>query len=218
MVLNCLLRSVLFSILLFCACHCTKAQFKLGVGVTYGADVYQHFRNPGIASDSLKYGLGSALFNFNIGPKFWMGVRDFSMSIEGQIGFAPFALDIDQYKGLGAFYFPVAVGLNYRGLSTFREAGGWGLGLAAGTQFTRTDVYFLKEEFEDIDRSFYQTIFGQLNFGFGSKYSSIFAYVRYGEGEMEAQNWNVGVMLDFNLTHRSKMKKEKAIIRHETDY
>ena len=184
---------------------------QVGVGVTYGFDVYQHHHNPRMSADTTQFGLGSALFNLNIGPKFWIGGKNFSVGLEAQLGVAPFALDINEYKGLGAFYFPVLFSLNYGGLSGFQEKGRWGAGIAAGTQYTRTDLYFLKEEFEDINRSIYQTYFGQLNLGLGSKASAIYIYVRYAGGDLESHNWHIGLMLDQNLTQRRKLKKRDIL-------
>jgi hypothetical protein len=182
-------------------------QAQVGVGVVYGFDLYQYNRNPTTIPDTIQHGLGSALFNMSIGPKLWIGLRNVSISVEGQIGISPFALDINEYKGLGAFYFPLMASINYGGLSGFQDVGRWGFGLAGGFQLIRTDLYFLKDEFESIDRSVFQTTFGQVNVGFGSKATAVYLYARYGQGDADAYHWHVGIMLDQNISQRKKMQK-----------
>lgn len=187
----------------------TKAQ--VGIGLVYGFDFYQYYNNPATNPDTIKNGLGSALFNLSIGPKLWIGGKNISASLEGQIGIAPFALDVNEYKGLGAFYFPMMASINYGGLSGFQETGRWGAGLSGGIQFNRTDLYFLKSEFETIERSMFQTAFGQLNIGFGSKATSVYAYARYGKGDLDSFHFHVGIMLDQNITHRKKIQKRQSL-------
>ncbi len=181
------------------------AEGQIGFGITYGIDLYQYHRNPTMQPDTLQHGIGSALFNLNLGPKLWIGGKNLSISLEAQIGVAPFALDLDEYKGMGAFYFPMLATINYGGLSGFQEKGKWGVGIAGGFQYTRTDLYFLKTEFEDIERDLFQTVFAQLNVGLGSKATAIYAYVRFAQGDLDAANWHIGIMLDQNFIHRKKL-------------
>ena len=129
------------------------AEGQIGLGVAYGFDLYQYHVNPREAPGQPRADAGSALFNLNIGPKLWIGGKQFSLSVEGQIGIAPFAFDVNNYKGLGAFYFPVMASLNFKGLSGFQERGGWGIGIAGGLQNTRTDLYFLDESEGELNRS-----------------------------------------------------------------
>ncbi len=184
---------------------------QVGVGVTYGFDFYQYQANPKAEDVNLKRGLGSALLNFNIGPKLYFGGNQFSVTVEGQLGIAPFAFDLDEYKGLGAFYFPILAAINFKGLSGFYEKSSWGFGFAGGTEFVRTDLYFLDDDFKDLTRSMFNTYFGQVNVGLGSKASSIFLYARYGVGADEARNFHIGIMLDQNLTQMKKLKKRQAV-------
>jgi len=193
----------------FCAGSATS---QIGLGMTYGLDLYQYQANPLNQPFQGNRGIGSAIFNLNIGPKLFIGTKNYSIAAEAQLGIAPFAFDINQYKGLGAFYFPMMVSLNFKGLSGFYEKSGWGVGIAGGYEFARTDLYFIKDEFENLTREMFQTTFLQFNVGLGSKAKSIYAYFRYGGGELGARNWHVGIMFDRNLTQMKKIKKRETII------
>ena len=194
-----------------CVCCVQPTQAQVGLGVTYGFDFYQYQANPVMPFRPIKRGLGSPLFNLNIGPKLWVGGKGFSVALEGQIGIAPFAMDVNEYKGLGAFYFPKMASFNLNGLSGFQEKGGWGIGIAAGSQFTRTDLYFLDEQYGALNRRLFQTYFGQVNIGLGSKASIVYLYARYGVGDEETKNFHVGLMFEQNLILRKKMKKREIV-------
>lgn len=189
----------------------TNVWCQVGLGVTYGLDLYQQQHNPEL-TDTLLYGTGSVLFNLNIGPKIWVGNEHVSIGLEAQIGFAPFAFDKDEYKGMGLFYFPMMASINFRGLSGFSRRGKWGLGIAAGTQFTYTDLYFRADQFSLINRTVFQTYFGQVQIGLGRETSSVQVYVRYGRGDFHAQNVHIGFMIDQNLL--TKGQRRRALL-HE---
>lgn len=188
------------------------AQF--GIGVAYGVDLYQFQHNPKLTTDSIKFGQGSAIFNMNIGPKLFFGGKNVAGSVEALVGMAPFSLDIDEVKGLGAFYFPLMATINFKGLTTFNDEPVWGFGLAGGMQFTRTDLYFRQDEFAEIKRELFQTAFAQINIGLGNKDSVVYGYFRYGSGDNDASNFHVGIMLSQNLTKRSRLKRSKKNETH----
>lgn len=197
----------IYSIAIFLSLFVGSLKAQFGIGVAYGIDVYQFQKNPKASMDTIAFGQGSAIFNMNIGPKIFFGGKNIAGSIEALVGLAPFSMDIDEFKGMGAFYFPVMAAVNFRGLTTFSDKAGFGFGVAGGMQFTRTDLYFLKDDFQELDRSMYQTVFGQLNVGLGSKDMISYVFFRYGTGSDNASNLHVGVMLSQNLTRRSKEKR-----------
>ena len=181
---------------------------QVAFGVTYGIDLYQHLRTPSTV-ETEGYSTGSAIFNLNIGPKLWVGGKSFSVSVEAQGGFAPFSLDLDEYKGLGAAYFPLLACFNFAGLTGFQDQGGFGFSVGGGMQITRTELYFLNVEYEDLEREFFETVFGQVNIGLGRKHQSVYLYLRYGLGDNDAHNYHVGLMVDHNLTSRKGTKNDK---------
>ena len=195
---------ILTVVLLFLS---SPAVGQLGIGVTYGVDLYQHLKNPVDSSDATS--VGSALVNLNIGPKLWFGYRSVSVSVEAQVSYAPFAFDTEEYKGLGAFSFPVLAQINIGGLSTLKRHTGLGAGLGIGTTFFATDLYLKSDEYEDLDVTINDAVFGQASIGFGTDGFAVYLYGRYGEGDSKAHVWNVGVMLDYNLSTRAKVRNGK---------
>jgi hypothetical protein len=199
------------SILVICVLLLAQvARSQVGIGITYGLDLYSSYQNPD-SNDPLITGDGpisSFLLNLNIGPKIWLGLEKASISFEGQVSFSPIAMDWSDFKGMGVFSFPIMGQVQLLGLSGFSEEGGFGLTFGGGVSFTQTDLYFREEFFEDANREFYPVIFGQIGAGWGYGGYSIYGYVRYGQGDMNAQNWSIGVAIDQNLTHFKKLKKQ----------
>ncbi len=189
---------------------------QIGIGLSYGFDAYQYQANPRAQPQIGKRGLGSALFNLHIGPKLFIGTNNVGLALEGQIGIAPFAFDVNEYKGLGAFYFPVIASLNFKGLSGFQDEAHWGFGFAGGYEFARTDLYFIDDDFTALSRDLFQTTFGQVHFGVGKKATATYVYFRYGQGKDDAKNWHVGFVIDQNLTFKKKLKK-RAALRNENN-
>jgi hypothetical protein len=193
---------------LLCTISIQTINGQVALGVTYGLDLYQHLQNP-YTDEVESHSTGSAIFNLNIGPKLWVGGEGFSVSMEAQAGMAPFSLDLDGYKGLGAAYFPVLACVNFAGLSGFQDVGGFGFSIGGGMQISRTELYFLDKDYEDVPRDFFETIFGQINIGLGKKHQAVYMYLRYGAGDNDAHAYHIGLMLDHNLTSRKDKRNDK---------
>jgi hypothetical protein len=181
-------------------------------GYTFGLDLYQRQTLPYNTADPFEgHGTGSALLNINIGPKFWVGGKDFSFSIEGHASYAPLAFDVSDYKGLGTISFPVIASLNFNGLSTIGKSFGTGFSIGGGFQYTNTELYLLSDEYNEVpegDRiGYFPTYFGQIAFGGGGAGLSPYIYVRYGRGPDNATSLNVGLMVNINQTAINNLKK-----------
>lgn len=171
---------------------------QIGLGTTAGIDLYQYHRVPNHPGPQ-GHSTGSALANFNFGPKLWIGGSTFSISAEGAISFAPFALDVNDYKGLGAVSFPISVDLNFGGLTGFSPKAKQGFSIGAGMSYHRMELYFTDDDYADSRQSgFYSLYFGQVAYGFGSGGTDVKVYVRYGYGEEDSKYFSAGINRSIN--------------------
>lgn len=192
------------------------AQAQFGIGLTTGGDFYQRYTNPESTtdpSDASTRSAGSALLNTSLGPKIWIGGNNFSLSVESHVVFAALALDVNEYKGLGAVAFPVMAHLNFRGLSGFGNAVGFrtGFAIGGGIQYNRTELFGLTRDFDNLNRSLFPTYVGEIQFGGGGAGMSVYGYVRYGMGyDFDTQDFdganslNIGTTLAINITQLKK--------------
>lgn len=181
-------------------------------GYTFGIDLYQRQTLPVNTSDPFEgRPAGSAVMNFNIGPKIWMGGDNFSFSLEGQASYAPFAYDLGNYRGMGALSFPVIASLNFNGLSTIGKSFGSGFSIGGGLQYTNTDLYFLSDLYKTVDEAdrtgYFPAYFGQVGFGGGGAGLAPYLYVRYGRGPDRSTIFHVGLMVNINRTAISNLKE-----------
>jgi len=181
-----------------------SAQF--GIGITACNDIYQRYSNP--EDDIASRSAGGALLNLGIGPKIWVGAKDFSVSVEGManIGLVSFALKDN--KGYGAGAIPILAKLNFGGLSGLNKSGKMGTSIGGGIQYSKTEVYGLDQEFADMGvvRNYIKTYVVQLGYGFGLSGFSAHGFVRYGFNSDEGGNsLNIGIQYDFNLPMLKKI-------------
>lgn len=178
-----------------------SSQAQVGFGLTSSYDLYQYYDNP-TDDTGESTSAGSALMNFGLGPKIWFGGNNFSFSVEAQASLGLFGLSVGDYKGLGAMSIPMMAKLNFGGLSTMDKEGKFGWSFGAGLQYTKTELYYLKDSFEEIggNRDWFKTYVGQIGYGFGMSGFAVAGYLRGGYlSETEAFTGNFGIQLDFNL-------------------
>jgi hypothetical protein len=173
---------------------------QIGYGITAKTDLYARYSNPkdGIASPSA----GSALLNIGVGPKLWFGGDYVSFSPEASVIFSPFALSVGDFKGMGAASFPVMGKFHFLGMSNLNKDGLFGFALGFGVQWSRTELYGLKESFDElgVERSFFKTYVIELDYGFGLSGFNLHGFVRYGfNDDLQANTLNIGVGYDFNF-------------------
>lgn len=186
--------------LFFIVCLCHDAASQIGYGLTIKTDLYSRYSNPPdeLASPSA----GSALLNVGLGPKLWFGGRNVSFSPEAVVVFSPFALSTGDYKGLGAVSFPIMGKLHFLGMSNLNRDGKFGFAIGAGIQYTRTELFGLKESFEalGVERSYFKTYIVEADFGFGLSGFNLHGLVRYGfNRDTDANTISVGIGYDFNV-------------------
>lgn len=177
------------------------ANGQIGIGFTASNDLYQYYQNPDDNLDE-STSAGSALFNLGIGPKIWAGNNDFSLSIEAQATIGLLGLSVRDYKGLGVTSFPIMAKFNFAGLSALDKEGKFGWSIGAGIQYTKTELYYLANSFEEKggQRDLFRTYVGQIGYGFGMSGFSAHGFVRYGyHPDSGARTFNIGIQYDFNL-------------------
>ena len=190
---------------------------QVGIGLTGSYELYTRHQNPSsFQPDNLmaSRSAGSALSTFGLGPKIWIGVKKFSISVEGQAQLAPLAFSVSDAKGLGAVSFPIMGFLNFGGTSAFDNIGKPGVSVGGGLQYTRTELFGLSESFADqgVTRDFYKTYVIQLTLGGGLNGFAGGLYVRYGfNPDLDgASNIHIGVQTDFNFVMLSKIHKPES--------
>lgn len=191
-------NSILFCCAMVFFGFSAQGQFGYGFGVSH--DLYQRYVNP---SDDLgSRGSGSFFLNIGAGPKVWLGGPDFSVSLSGQVNWGIFGLSLDENKGLGHISFPVLMKLNFKGLSGLDKEGRMGFSIGGGLQWTRTELYYVKDEFEDAggSRSLFRTYVVEASYGLGISGVGIQFHLRAGyDPDTDARTYNAGFTYDFNL-------------------
>ncbi|MFT4565259.1 MAG: hypothetical protein ACI9FN_000210 [Saprospiraceae bacterium] len=194
------IESILLSMvfLLFCANTIDAQKFGWGAGLRH--DLYTHYSNP--PDDIASRRAGSAIINIGVGPKLWIGDGDFSFSPEAYFMWSPFALSSKDYKGMGAFSIPIMAKFEFLGNSNFNNDGKFGFSIGGGIQYSKTELWGLKEEFKEqgVNRDFFKTYIVEGDFGFGISGFDIHLFLRYGWNKnIDARTWNVGIGYDFNI-------------------
>lgn len=177
------------------------SQAQFGIGVVGGLDFYQRYTNP--TSSLAHESAGSFLLNLSLGPKIWIGGKQFSISVESPVSIAPLGLAAKDYKGLGMAAVPVIGMLNFGKTSGFDRDGGLGFSIGGGLQWFRTELFGLSQEFVEkgVERAWEQVYIIQANLGFGISGFAGNLFVRYGfdTEDLGLQTLNVGVQTDFNF-------------------
>lgn len=190
----------LIIIISFCLSINDTCAQKLGWGGVLRTELYNNYANP--PDDFASRSAGSALLNIGVGPKIWIGDGDFSFSPEASVMFSPFALSLGDYKGLGSLSFPIMGKFEFLGNSNFNRDGKWGFGIGGGIQFNRTELWGLKDSFEEqgVERNYFKTYIVEGDVGFGLSGFDLHLYVRYGwNKDIDARTWNIGMGWDFNV-------------------
>ncbi|MDF1696365.1 MAG: hypothetical protein P1U56_11055 [Saprospiraceae bacterium] len=174
---------------------------QFGIGLTASNDLYHYYQNPD-DNTAESTSAGSALLNFGLGPKIWMGGNDFSISLEAQATIGFFGLSVADYKGLGTTSFPIMAKFNFGGLSALDKEGKFGWSMGAGVQYSKTELYYLGNSFEEKggERDLFRTYVGQLGYGFGMSGFTLHGFLRFGyHPDSGARSFNVGIQYDFNI-------------------
>ena len=177
--------------------YSVSAQFAYGF--TMKTELYNRYANP--SDDIASRSAGSALVNIGLGPKLWFGGKKFAVSPEATVVFSPLALSTGDFKGIGAVSFPLMVKLQFGGLSSFVD-NRFGFALGGGLQYTRTELFGLSNEFEElgVERNYFRTYIIEADFGFGTSGFTIHGLIRYGfNPDTDANTISVGVGYDFNV-------------------
>ena len=162
---------------------CSQSLTKYGAGYGYvsGRNYYEYYTNPKVEGDTTLRTSGSVAGIF-WGTKAWVGTKRYSVSVEGQLNFAPFAFDTQEFKGIGAMSIPFIARFNIGALSGKNMiATGKGFSVGVGVQYSRTELLFTPKEFKNLERKFYKSYIVEVVFGSGQRRLGHFGYfARYG--------------------------------------
>jgi hypothetical protein len=191
------------------------SQFGLGFG--FNLDFYQRYVNP---ENNIIIGnsAGSAIANFSIGPKIWIGKPKFSFSLESQIGIAPLGLNASKNKGFGMATIPIIGQLNFNGNSALQTEESVGFSIGGGIQYNRTELFGLKDEYKNIGlkREFFPTFIIQagIGYGIGNSGSLFNFFTRYGfHPDSKATSLNIGIQFDINMiAFRKNLKNPNSAL------
>jgi len=185
---------------------------QFGIGLTASNDLYQYIQNPDDETGE-STSAGSALLNVGVGPKIWVGGNDFSLSLEAQANLGLLGLSAKDYKGLGIVSFPIMAKMNFKGLSALDKEGRFGWSLGAGIQYSKTELFYLKDSFEEKggSRAFEKTFVGQVGYGFGISGFSAHVFTRYGYNpDYDAHVFHLGIQYDFNFPKLAKISSPES--------
>lgn len=186
---------------------------QFGYGFTLNHDLYQRYVNP--EDNAGKLSSGSAILNLSAGPKIWVGGKTFSVSIEGTANIGLLALTLNENKGIGTVAYPIIASLNFKGLSTLSREGQLGLRIGGGIQYSKTELYGIKDEYVDqgVTRELFRTYVAQIGYGFGISGFTIHGIARYGwNPDTKANTLNIGLQYDFNLPMLKKIKDPNSAL------
>lgn len=192
------------------------AQAQIGIGIATNSDFYLRYVNPENPADSgALRSSGNALLNGGLGPKIWVGGKRFSLSVEAQAVFSATALNVSEYKGLGAVAFPMMARLNFNGLSGLSSNNfSGGLSIGGGIQYNRTELYGVSNRFPDVERKLFPTYVTEVQLGGGGRGVTFYLYGRYGIGfdpdwnDTGARSLNIGMGTSFNITQMKRTMKK----------
>jgi hypothetical protein len=189
------------------------ATVRAGYGWTMSNDVYQRYFNPedGIASSSA----GSALLNFGVGPKLWLGNKNAALSLEGQAIWGMATYSVSDPKGYGSLGVPIMAKLNFLGLSGTAGQGSLGYAVGAGIQYSITELYGLKDEFKikGVKRDFFRTYIVQGNIGFGVHGFALSGLFRYGFNMgTKSSLYSIGLQYDFNVPMLKEISNKESLL------
>ncbi len=174
---------------------------QFGYGLTASNNLYHYYQNPSDGTGE-STSAGNALLNLGVGPKIWVGAESFSISLEAQATIGLTGFSVKDYKGLGTASFPIMAKFNFGGLSALDKEGKFGWSIGAGIQYTKTELYYLSNNFEANGgtRNLFKNYVGQVGYGFGMSGFSAHGFVRYGyDPDNKSKAFSIGIQYDFNL-------------------
>ncbi len=207
-----LFSCLIFFLLLF---YVIPAKSQIRFSVNYGFDFYQHFTNPEVAGDSTLPTAGNAITNIIIGPKFYLGFKDFSVSGEVQVNWGITALCYKEFKGVGALSLPFLAKLNFGGLSGLNEnISDFGVSIGGGVQYSMTEIYGLTSEFRNISkRDLFKVYVGELQIGYLAESGVASFYIRYGKDENNSSLFHIGYTVSYIFPSRDSKRSHSGIFR-----
>jgi len=196
------MKQILF---LFFLCLTSISYGQFGYGATINYDLYQRYTNPELDDGGAA---GSALLNLGLGPKIWLGMEKFSVSVESTANLGILGLSLGDYRGLGMLSIPVVGRLNFGGLTCLDKEGKFGFTMGGGIQFNRTELYYTTKDFKENggQRNFFRTYVVEGGYGFGMSGFAVYGILRYGwDPVSKGKIMSIGAKFDFNRPNLKKI-------------
>ncbi|MBK7811721.1 MAG: hypothetical protein IPI50_10865 [Saprospiraceae bacterium] len=174
-----------------------------------GLDIYQQYRNPS-PTGQLKSGQssGSVVSGVPIGLQFGYSSKNVGIALEISANLAPLALDIQEYKGLGAVSIPLLLKGNFGALTGLSPDKLIGYSIGVGVQFNRTELFGLHKSFQYLERSFFPTLISEAAIGGGIGGFCLYFFARIGVGESQSMSLNFGINTKTSL-YKNKQLSQK---------
>ena len=140
----------------------TREQRKLyfGYGININYNLYSWYQNKSKTNQSVSR--SGQVLNIlpGLGLNLWCGdIKHWILSVEGGVNYLPFALNINQYSGMGSLSFPLIAKIHF---PVAKQKSLWAmLHIGIGAQFNRTDLYDRRNNSVQ-NNSFFTTIAGEL--------------------------------------------------------
>lgn len=185
--------AIFFAIPLF-----AKSQIRFSAN--YGLDFYQHFTNPEVEGDTTLRTAGNAIANIMIGPRVFIGFKNFTISGETQANWGITTLCLKDFKGVGSISLPLMVKLNFGGLSGVNaDIGAFGVAFGGGVQYSMTELYGLTEEYRNSTavRDINKYYVGEFQIGYRAESGVASFHFRYGQGENNASLFHIGYSVSY---------------------
>jgi hypothetical protein len=137
-----------------------KTKIYAGYGLFLNYNLYSWYQKPSTIERPLT--ASGQVLNVlpGLGLNFWVGdVDHWILSVEGAIEYLPFALDIDNYKGLGALSIPLLAKIQF---PVAKQKSLWlMLHFGAGVQLLHSDIYDRPKTYENASNPFFTSFVGE---------------------------------------------------------
>ncbi|BDS12626.1 hypothetical protein [Aureispira anguillae] len=174
----------------------------VGYGLFMNYNLYCWYQKTSQADLSLSS--SGQVFNVlpGLGFNVWFGDVDrWILSIESAIEYAPFALDLAHYKGMGALSIPILAKAQF---PIAKQQSLWlMLHVGAGAQLSKTELSARPPTHQNVFNPFFTTVIGEVGFhisavGYRRQHiREVELFIRAGVGALGAVSFNSGLRMTF---------------------
>lgn len=182
--------------LVFTCCFATVGYSQVGIGITYGISFYRWDQNPNTNSPELKSSSGSIGSTIG-GVNFIAGGSGFRFMLDAYGDYAPYAFDVNQFKGMGTLSYGAMAKFSVTPWETSKGMHGFSLGY--GIEGTQTEMYFTPKKYQDMVRDWYWIPYGYIAYSMFEAGDQIDLFFKFGANKDAAMTLALGVKYHVNL-------------------